>query len=319
MHSDTIVTQFNPPVGMTPMMSGLLADGVAYNYDYIAGLLYFAQKGFVTFQYEDIGDGAFDYRIILSKNIEELNDLLEQSFLCLFFGDKPTVGASILFHELNTPTAIVSFGRGLQYFNALLKQKMIAIGFWKENGRNAIMTKIFRYFGPLLFATGVAFMWTIGPKDPVMSYLLPVLFFGGMITFLISFAFFPDLTLLGKETKNNLLGYRRYIKTVYKDRFSFHIKSLNDLVVTEGDDFIYAVALGTISWLEFSVLFKVGDQEAYARKVREAVVVNANTRAGQQAIASNPVMGLYRKMVKYALIAFFIVAIFFILKDILSK
>jgi uncharacterized membrane protein len=209
----TVVPQYAPPKGITPLVAGTIADFSVDSRDYTATYIDLARRGYLRIveNRKDrlIGKDKLTYTLELMKaDISQL-DAFEAQLVSGLFGTM-TTGETVNLNEKKNKLYKVA-----QQLKKDVGKSLKVQGYFRNDP-----TKLIFKFG-----TYVTFIFILAAffLNIVISVAVfhPMLVVGVLIASLIAWAFLralPARTALGCDVRDQLMGLKLYIETAEKDR-----------------------------------------------------------------------------------------------------
>ena len=211
-----IIAQYEPYSGMKPMYTGFFMDGRLDTRDITACIVYLAEQGFikirktekkVLFLFE-----VDDYEMTLVKALDDSVSTFERKVLEILFDSGPTVGSVISLHELKHDRSAQRANYAeLQALKGELGVDLKQAGFFEhmpllqlfmQAGVVVLIVLVSGLFSPETF--GLA--WFIGFNFAIGSLIV----------------FYRRRTRKGYEVQDYLKGFRLFLNTTERDRYTFH-------------------------------------------------------------------------------------------------
>ena len=208
----TIIPEYNPPEGLTPLFLGSIIDGTLNDHDIVAGMLYLAEQGYLTIERTEkkrfLGSNV-DYILTWTGDIEELNHK-EQLVAELLFDINVEKGTVAKLSDLKKDTGVS--GRKSR-LSTHIDEELKAQGYFANKPQQTIVLWV--VFGVvIIFAStflgaffGIATAFAVGISGAI------VLVFGSLM---------PKLTKKGALVRENILGFKNFLSVTEKERLEFH-------------------------------------------------------------------------------------------------
>jgi len=236
----TIVAQYVPPAGLTPLFLGSIVDGRLSNEDIVAGILYLAEQGYITIEREEkkrfLGSNV-DYKLTWTGDFDELNKK-EQLLAEIVFTIYVTEGKVVSLSSLKTDRQLHSRK------NALVKhidEELHAQGYFG----NVPQKTSNKWLAVGIFVT--AFLsFSLASVNLTAAIAIAV---SGVIVIIFG-VLMPKLTKKGALAREHILGFKKFLSVAEKDRLEFH--NAPERTQNEFMEFLpFATALGVESkWAE---------------------------------------------------------------------
>lgn len=215
-----IIPQYEPYPGILPMYTGVLLDGRLDPRDISAGLMYLAEQGFIKIKKTEqkilwLFD-VDDYEITLQKSLQHAPAFFHKTILQLLFSSLDTPGKTISLSALRTDTrkSHTNFTQ-IQSLKTAIAKDLQKLGFYEHY----VLTRAAFIQFSIVGAVLVIVIFTI-PSLAAWSMLL----IGGVVVMSVigSIVLYRRRTRKGYEARNHILGFKDFLATTDKDRFTFH-------------------------------------------------------------------------------------------------
>lgn len=235
----TIVPQYEPLAGLSPIESGTIVDAKTDQADISAEIIYLAQQGYLTITRLEVKKLIFfsstDYSLSkTNKDTQGLNDLAKQLLGALF-----TTGDIVTLSELGQD----------HKFGSRIKQLL-------ENGYKKLADQGY-------FTQNLTTVWATWMVSGAIMFVLTILIFSKLfgaygtaagilsgVILIVNGFIMPARTQKGVEAKTYILGLKLYLSVAEKARLEFHNAPEKNPQHFE-TLLPYAIALGVAtSWAE---------------------------------------------------------------------
>ena len=206
----TIIAEYEPPTGFTPMLAGVMMDMNADPKDVTAAIIELARCGIITIERKESKKFIFesiDY-IFTLKNREKVTEK-DKSILSIIFGPNQNVGAINTFTNIKKQRTLFSTlieNINNQSLVELVERKLI-----QTESFALFPEKVAEIFAAIAFILAAflqsGFLWLIIPAIATIAFLREGKY---------------KYTKEGQEVKNHLLGFKGFLSVTDKDRFDFH-------------------------------------------------------------------------------------------------
>ena len=215
-----IIPQYEPYPGMRPMYTGLLMDGKLDPRDITACIVYLAEQGYLKIRKVDgkkylvLFKEHDDYEFTLMRDPKTLAGQFESSVLSLIFKTEGVVDDTITLSQIqsNQQTLTIAYWNKndakIRMLEKKLNSDLISSGFFEVRPTRWTLL----IFVSLLTATGLLY----GGFVAMVSIICAVAFFAGVIFTYIR------RTVKGYETLEYLKGFKLFLETTERDRYTFH-------------------------------------------------------------------------------------------------
>ncbi|MBI2416103.1 MAG: DUF2207 domain-containing protein [Candidatus Kerfeldbacteria bacterium] len=226
----TIVPQYEPPAQLKPTLVGTLIDEHVHNRDITAGILWLAQQGFITI--EQLSAGGIlkkpDYRLTLRKPLNSITETIEQRIAELIFQSETSVTLKTIRNDLQR-------GKKLQALRSDIYGELVKRGLYKHNP--TIVRVIF-----IFLAVAVTGILVLSVEQYRTGISLAMNFVTGAVIVIFGWLM-ARKTKLGAETKDDVVGFKWFLRVTDQARFTFHNAPAKK--PTQFMEYLpYAVALG---------------------------------------------------------------------------
>ena len=197
----TIIAEYEPLLNMKPTLTGSLVDGKVDYRDITAGLIYLAEQGFVRIKKIDKewAFGKEDYEIELEKDDISSLEKTEKSIIDLFFSGVE-VRKIIKISNLQKDVIFRTKAKALEDD---IYQEMKDRGFYEKNPQKVKL--------PYIIIGGALIFW--GAFSYIALSGIIILVFGLMMR---------KKTKMGAETKDHILGFKKFLSVTERERLDFH-------------------------------------------------------------------------------------------------
>ncbi len=208
---ETIIAEYEPPAGLTPILTGSLVDERVDSRDLTAGIVYLAQQGFLTIKRQKQGKWfkQVDYQLTLTKDLDRLPEIAEKDLIRSIFGNKVKAGQMIAVSDLKYDR---SFAKEIKKIKKKVYQQMVKRGFF---ARNPLRVRN-------VFVTGGMFIMSLSFVFVVFNEMFTWSFFASGLIILFFGFFMPRKTKYGVMLKEKILGFKEFLSVTDKERFKFH-------------------------------------------------------------------------------------------------
>lgn len=215
--SETIVVQYTPPSGLTPIQAGLLLDDTIQEKEIAGQIVELARQGYLTIT-EMKGDvlqlWSKDYQ--LARTTKPFTELSEHELLLLRSLFK--FGESLKISDLKN-----KFHQDLKSIKQQVNQDSVDQGLYNRNPAKA--KNLTLVIVMLVIAQVIWYLLSI----PITNYLgstssvlLLVAVLGPVLVAVIFLQLMPQRTEFGTKQLEHLLGYKEFIETAEKHRAKFY-------------------------------------------------------------------------------------------------
>jgi hypothetical protein len=248
----SVVTEYGPPAGISPMMCGVLLDKRLNTNDVTAGIVSLVQSGVVQVDTIAVGDRT-DYVlrfVALPKSVE--HGIQEQVLLDILFRDG-RVGATVLLSSITGNANLRRQNRRLVLqLERIINRDLMALGYFEELSPE----RVFALTMPKLWASLVLmimvhlgtqfYLYIVGiPPIEFSMFMALALMCASFISTLISV---HRRTQAGYDAQYHVRGFAEYLRVAEQKRYEFE-NELTDKALSYKDNLAYAIALGvTDSW-----------------------------------------------------------------------
>lgn len=209
----TVVPEYEPPQGLTPLEVGVLVDEKVDSRDLSAEIVYLATQGYIKITREEkkklLIFPTTDYKLAKLKEYSKLPNLFDRKLLDMLFGKSGEVNLS----ELKANHAAFM---DLSEAKQDVQQEMVSRGYFV---RNPVTTKIIWTVAAFVIGFIVIVLCTIITHGKPISF--PVGIVSGLVV-LVFGLLMPARTNKGVEARDHALGLKEYITVAEKDRLAFH-------------------------------------------------------------------------------------------------
>jgi uncharacterized membrane protein len=205
---ETVVAQYEAPIGLTPTEAGTVVDERADNQDVSAEIINLAVKGYIKItriESKVLFFSSTDYQLDLLKQPTDLEKPFERTMVEALFGGKSTVKLS----ELKN-----NFYEDLKQIKGQVYDSVVTEGYFLKNPQT--VRNIYLAAGIGIAALGVVLFVTTRQVFSLFAFGL-----SGIMVIIFSF-FMPHKTKKGAEAKQYILGLKQYLAVAEKDRLAFH-------------------------------------------------------------------------------------------------
>ncbi len=207
----TIIAQYDPPVGLSPLYMGALVDNTVHDKDLSAEIIYLAEKGYLTITRIEtkklLWFKGSDYTFNKIKDVDAHLSSQSAALLRALFSTQAQVSLSDF--KLNK-----TFGKKLIKVRSTVFDELTAQGYYRFNPKTAQVLCIAA--ASLLAIVGGFILGSLIGYLGVISAILSGLIIAG-------FAFImPALTKKGVEAREYILGLKQYVSVAEADRLAFH-------------------------------------------------------------------------------------------------
>lgn len=215
-----VIAQYEPYADFKPMFSGVLLDGHLHPQDITAGLVYLAEKGFISITKTSrkvlMLFETSDYEVTLKRAPEEVETNFLKQVLELLFDQDNTIGTKVSLSKLKTDSSKQrSNYKALQKLQSAIKDDLIERGFFEK----LVNLPIFILVVVGLVALLVLVSATVNTISPVMIFALVAL----VVSSILALAFmYRRRTRKGYEAMYHLKGFKEFLSVTDKERFKFH-------------------------------------------------------------------------------------------------
>lgn len=243
-----VVTQYEPPENLKPILVGSLIDETVHTRDITAGIIYLAEQGFIEIEREEKKWllGSHDYILRKKRSFTEIEDEMYQELIEAVFSATESSGFFAALTSFDDEAEEVkevrlsdlkksqTFQQAIQSIKKDAKQEMRDRGWFapQNNKANLLLAGVIVGSMALLILQG--------------SSLSGLSVFGAMISIGIAIGF---LVLMKKKTKEGavlqekLEGFEHFLSMTQKERLDFH--NAPERKPKEFMEYLpYAIALG---------------------------------------------------------------------------
>jgi uncharacterized membrane protein len=207
----TVVPEYDPPKGLTPIEVGTLVDGRLDRKDISAEIIFLAEQGYLTIKQIETKTllvfKATDYEFTKKKDSQLAQSTIDQKILDLFFKDGDVV-------KLSDFKSDAGFAQKLHDATKKVYTDLVAKGYYRSNP--SVVTSVSIVVGIVLgfvitiFAASV--YGVVGFISGAVSGVVMVIF-GALMA---------ARTKKGSEVRDQILGLKLYMSVAEKDRLAFH-------------------------------------------------------------------------------------------------
>jgi len=243
-----VVPQYEPYANFSPLFTGVLFDNKLNSRDVTAGLVYLAQKGYISIK--EVTSKAWhlfdvdDYEITLLKPEDDNETVPYQELLRLFFVFTDTAPKSILLSKVKANDQKLRKNYFLlDDLKKEVRKELIARGLLQEFvSKSSILNLLFILIFVALFVNALTVSF--------FPYAYLIIIFALIVVVGSLTMFAQRRTKLGFEALYHLKGFRLFLSVTDKERFTFHnAPALNPETFMEY--LPYAIALGVeTEWAE---------------------------------------------------------------------
>lgn len=218
-----IVPQYDVPDNLTPLEVYCIVRDGFNNKNISAEIIYLATRGFIKVrQLEEKVLGLIpkkDYEFTLLKEEGLLENEFDRKIIKSIFGDSGEVGGVAKLSDLNN-----TFYKYIREINNLVIDGMLAKKYYKNFPKLSCKEGLVVGFSfALLFVSGGISLNIENSINGMIKLL--VLVASLLVSLIIWFVFtrlMPAKTIKGVETREYLLGLKKYLEVAEKDRIEFH-------------------------------------------------------------------------------------------------
>ena len=230
----TIVAEYEPPLGMKPTLVGSLIDGEVDNKDITAGIIYFAERGYIKINKleQEWLLGVPDYELeLINNNFPDISKA-DKGILYFLFDNDLSLGKKKKISEFkyDKQSSLLIKELKKDFF-----QEMTDMGFYENNPLE--VKEFYKAIGTLVIFFGFLMFLQWFNSSLLLSTTvsgLIIIFFGRMM---------GKKTKFGVETRNQLFGFKEFLSMTEKDRINFENSPQNG--EKRFMEFLpYAIALG---------------------------------------------------------------------------
>lgn len=206
----TIVPEYEPPTGISPIEAGALVDFQVDNRDITATIIDMARRGYIKIMEtrEDrlILKDKLTYSLQLEKTGTSALSTYERTLLTSLFGDLKSAEVVKLADKRNK---LYSTAKDLR---KAVSKNLTSAGYFRQNPK--------KYLFKISSLSSLVFVGFI-LADVATQFHLLALLFGLIVSVIILFLFarlMPARTATGTAAREQLLGLKMYMETAEKDR-----------------------------------------------------------------------------------------------------
>lgn len=208
----TIIPQYEPQAGLTPLFLGSIVDGTLNTHDITAGIVYLAEQGYITIGRSEkkrfLGSNI-DYAMTWIGDFDELNKK-EQLVVALLFGEHVFKGETVTLSDLKKDQSLERKRKELiAYIDKELKDQ----GYFASSPRNTRMKWL---------AFGTSILTALSYISFAMSAVAGVAVFLSGLVIVVFGIFMPKLTKKGALAREHILGFKKFMNVAEKERLDFH-------------------------------------------------------------------------------------------------
>ena len=197
----SVVAQYEPLEGMTPVQLGMLVDDDIDKKDISSELIHLANQGFIKIKY---GDDE-EYILQKQKSAEEASNEFDQKILNFVFNGQDEIKLSDIKKNASKNIRKNNFKRGIS-------ESLVNAGYYAKNPRQVkgiyFVIGFFVIFGSFFFFDSGLY----SGLSLVISGIIIMLFANIM----------PAKTKKGAKAKEHVLGFKQYLSVAEKERMKFH-------------------------------------------------------------------------------------------------
>lgn len=206
----TIVAQFEPPQGLSPLYLGTLVDGKLDNKDFSAEIIFMAVHGYLKIDRIETKTILWfkgqDYQLTKLKPADQFLSAQGNKLFEALFGSLDVV-------HLSDFKSNPSFGLKMRAIPSAVYKELKQAGYYKYDPN---LVRILTIVAGIFIGFGLAFIsanfyGALGVISGIISGLIIIIF--GVIM--------PARTKLGAETREYILGLKLYLGVAEKDRLAF--------------------------------------------------------------------------------------------------
>lgn len=214
-----VIAQYEPYENFLPMYTGLLFDYRLDPHDITAGIVYLAERGFLSIKKTEqkllLIFSASDYELTLKRPVTEVPTAFLKKVISLLFKSETPVQSTVLLSSLIKKKAENS--KIVLALQAELKKDLEVQGFVAtQYTKTAKRVFLSLYFGLALVSLIFAFM---GALDS--SVIAVVLVLTSLTSSVYIFANYNRRSKKGYEALNHLQGFKLFLTVTDKERFKF--------------------------------------------------------------------------------------------------
>jgi len=241
-----VVTQYEPPEGLKPILVGAFIDETVHMRDITGGIIYLAEQGFIQIEREDKKWilGSHDYIIREVKPIEDIPDKTYKHLAQLLF----SVGGPLSVFsfqgdedsDYRDEVRLSKLKKSESFAKAVRKMKKDVMQDMRDRGWFAPQHNMSLVILALLIAGTIAALFLLGSRVTGISVLSAIV---GMVITVFFMVLMRRKTEEGAVLQEKLEGFELFLSMTQKERLDFH-----NAPEREPEDFMeylpYAVALG---------------------------------------------------------------------------
>lgn len=211
----SITARYEPPEDMLPTLVGAHVDESVDNHDITAGIIYLAQKGFLTLKRKEETKLMFfdsvDYELTLKKTPQDAPSDTLQDILGMLFGVSATAGDVVTVSELKDDTSVA---KKIKTLKKDVYKEMVDRNLFVSNPRTRI---------GWAWGAGILLLWGLGIMAGVFNNIWFFASGAASAAIIVGFGYLmPRKTKQGTRKKEHLLGFQQFLQMTQQERLEFH-------------------------------------------------------------------------------------------------